>query len=110
MRATNGFPGILPLPARAAYLDVSPSRAISHYLSVVASLPFIRSHSFFLSLSLSVFVFLSFSLSISVVAVISFSFVLSYSGSFSASRFVYTHTLDPQKPLDCEFLGWKRRM
>lgn len=109
MRATNGFPGILPLPARAAYLDVSPSRAISHYLSVVASLPFIRSHSF-PPPSLSVFVFLSFSLSISVVAVISFSFVLSYSGGFSASRFVYTHTLDPQKPLDCEFLGWKRRM
>lgn len=91
MWATNGFPGILPLPAllppRGVYSDVKPSRATFRYLSADAT-------SSFLSLFLS---------SLISVATLSTS---SRSALFRRLFSVETrlHTLyHPQKPLDCEF-------
>lgn len=80
----------LLLSARGAYLDVSPSRAISRYLSIGISLPFARST---LSQPRSVF-FSFFSPSIFVVAVISsspFRFVL-FRRLFSIEVCLHAHS------------------
>lgn len=81
MRATNGFRRYfrLPLlPTRGAYLDVSPSRMIFRYLLVDVSLLYSFFFSFFHSRSPS------------PPSLCFLPFVLSYSGGFSASRFVCT--------------------
>jgi len=92
------------LSVRDAYLDVSSSGTISRYLSIDISL--LLSFSLSLSIYLSLFLSLPFSPPLFYLLLL----VLSYSDSFLASRFVCTHTLDPQQPLDCEFPRWKRKM
>lgn len=102
MRATNGFPEILPLPVTSSSWWLFGCLAVSSDLSLFID----RCLSFTPTLSL-----LFFLLSISDGAIFRLlPLVLSYSGGFLASGFVCTHTLDPQEPLDCEFPQWKRKM